>query len=100
MCQVCCVTSDSCTSVLPPACTITKSCSKPGTKKHSLMQPADHIISDDTVLTCRDKLASDTSGFMCVDSRKTQLRGGRAAGAPRAAAGIAAGTAYSQEFPD
>ncbi len=42
---------------------------------------------------CRDKLATDTSGFLCVDSRKTQLRGGRAAGAPRAAAGIAAGIA-------
>lgn len=42
-------------------------------------------------LLVKDKLATDTSGFLCVDSRKTQLRGGRAAGAPRAAAGIAAG---------
>ena len=47
---------------------------------------------------CRDKLAADTSGFLCVDSRKTQLRGGRAAGAPRAAAGIAAGIA-AQTWP-
>ncbi|KAL3147827.1 hypothetical protein ABBQ32_002553 [Trebouxia sp. C0010 RCD-2024] len=42
-------------------------------------------------LTVKDKLGADTSGFVCVDSRKTHLRGGRASGAPRAAAGILAG---------
>ncbi len=50
-------------------------------------------MPDGAVYPCRDKLATDTNGFLCVDSRKTQLRGGRAAGAPRAAAGIAAGIA-------
>ena len=45
---------------------------------------------------CREKIGSDTGGFVCVDSRKTQLRGGRQAGVPRGAATIAAGIANAK----
>ena len=46
----------------------------------------------------REKIGSDTGGFVCVDSRKTQLRGGRQAGVPRGAANIAAGIANSSAY--
>lgn len=44
--------------------------------------------SKPALLSCRHRSAAAFGGFICVDSRKTRLRGGKAAGAPRAAQSI------------